>query len=224
MMAGTEPAQRPLLAIAHRAGNSIAGLRTALELGVDLVETDVHHYRQTLEVRHLKTLGSGLLWDRWQLVRRRDAVLPDLREVLAAMNGDARLMLDLKGVDRALAPAVAALLRAAAPEAPVAVCTQHWWMLDAFAGDPHVRLMPSAGSQRGLRRLRARLREHPADGVSIRLRLLTPQIVDELHRNAELVLAWAVDTPAELARARRLGVSGIISKNPSILREVLRSR
>ena len=61
-----------MLAIAHRSGNTVAGLRSALDLGVDLVEADVHAYRGRLEVRHLKSMG-GLpwLWDRGEIVHRR---------------------------------------------------------------------------------------------------------------------------------------------------------
>src|SRR4029079_6083948 len=57
------------LAIAHRAGNSLAGLHAANRLGVDVIECDVHHHRGRLEVRHLKTAGPlPFLWDRWELV------------------------------------------------------------------------------------------------------------------------------------------------------------
>ena len=108
-----------LLVIAHRSGNTIAGLRHALDLGVDLVEADVHAYRGVLEVRHHKTLGPTHLWDKWQLVRRDSLVGLELHQLLESMNDDSRLMLDLKGVRRALAPAVARQLRRDAPIAPI---------------------------------------------------------------------------------------------------------
>ena len=64
----TEP--RPLLAVAHRSGNTVAGLREALDAGVDLVEADVHAYRGRLEVRHHRSMGGlPFLWD-------RDGVVP----------------------------------------------------------------------------------------------------------------------------------------------------
>ena len=57
------------LAIAHRAGNSLEGLRTANALGADVIECDVHEHRGRIEVRHLKTAGPlPFLWDRGQLV------------------------------------------------------------------------------------------------------------------------------------------------------------
>lgn len=211
-----------MLAIAHRAGNDLADLRAALDAGVDLVEADVRLFRDALEVRHLKALGPHLLWDTWQVTRRRDTTLPQLREVLTALDGDPRLMLDLKGTTPALAVRVAALLRDVAPDVPLTVCTKEWAMLDQF--DPPVRLVLSASNRGQLNRLRERLRQRRAYGVSIRQRLLTPETVGELRGAAEHVLAWSVDTPQALAHARSLGVTGVISKDLTLLRQVVAAR
>jgi glycerophosphoryl diester phosphodiesterase len=216
---------RPLLAVAHRAGNNLADLRAALAAGVDLVEADVHLYRDALEVRHSKAIGPHLYWEPWnEFAWRRDLVVPELPEVLALAAGDPRLMLDLKGPSLAVAPRVAETLRTQTPGVPVAVCTKQWRMLDAFAGDPNVRRILSASDPLQLARLRARLRRERAHGVSIRLRLLTPPVVEELRRATGLVLAWPVDSEAALARAERLGVSGVISKNLPMLTRLVDSR
>jgi glycerophosphoryl diester phosphodiesterase len=219
-----------MLIIAHRAGNDLNELRGALNGGADIVEADVRYFRGTTEVRHLKTLSRWWLWDHpWELVRRRDATFPTLDDVLTDMDATevGRLMLDLKGVRRSLPPAVAALLRERAPGAPVAVCTRRWWMLDAFAADPAIRLVISAGSKRELRVLRQTLRRpvekwpgrRRAFGVSIRRTLLTRDVVEELHQHVERVMTWPVDTPAELAEATELRVSGLIGKNLALLRD-----
>jgi glycerophosphoryl diester phosphodiesterase len=209
---------RPLLAVAHRAGNNLADLRAALAAGVDLVEADVHLYRDVLEVRHRRAVGPHLYWEQWtEITLRRATAVPDLPEVLAVAAGDPRLLLDLKGPSLAVAPRVAAAVRAYAPGVPMAVCTKQWRMLDAFAADPHVRSILSVSDPIQLARLRARLRRERAHGVSIRLRLLTVPIVAELRRATDLVLAWPVDTEAALAHARDLGVTGVISKNLPML-------
>ena len=202
--------RRPLV-IAHRAGNDLGTLRSALDRGADLVEADVHAYRGRLEIRHHKTLGPWWLWERGELVRRRK--VPDVHELLAAAVGDPRLMLDLKGIHPRLAPKLAAVL----PDTTITVCTQHWWMLSAFRNRSNVRLVLSAGSRRGLRRLRSRLRRQATYGVCVHRRLLTPQVVTELRRSAEVVLTWPVDTADALAEARRLGVDGVIGKDLDVL-------
>jgi glycerophosphoryl diester phosphodiesterase len=213
-----------LLAVAHRAGNNLADLQAALAAGVDLVEADIRLFRGALEVRHHRTLGPHLLWDKWHLARRRDTELPELREVLGTLAGDPRVMLDLKGTDAALAPRVAALLREVAPGQPHTVCTKDWRMFAAFQGDPHVRQVFSASNRTQLNRLRALLRRQPAFGVSIRQRLLTPALVAELRGQVEHVLVWPVDTPEALDHARWLGVTGVISKDLSLLRQILAAR
>src|SRR6187549_2725532 len=96
-----------MLAVAHRSGNTVAGLRQALDAGVDLVEADVHAYRGLLEVRHHKNLGPAHLWDKWEIVPRTTFARIELVELLEEVGNDPRLMIDLKGVRRGLAPAVA---------------------------------------------------------------------------------------------------------------------
>lgn len=204
------------LVIAHRAGNDLATLRSALDLGADLVEADVHAYRGRLEVRHRKTLGPWWLWDRGELVRRRDVRLLEVRELLTSAGDEARLMLDLKGVHPRLAVRLATVL-ADLPDTRVTVCTQHWWMLSAFRDLPHVRLVLSAGSRRGLRRLRARLRRQSPYGVCVHRRLLTPDIVTELRLGTQVVFTWPVDTEHDLRDARRLAVDGLIGKHLAVL-------
>ncbi|WP_406054600.1 glycerophosphodiester phosphodiesterase [Kribbella sp. NBC_00889] len=202
------------LVVAHRAGNDLDTLRTALTAGADLVEADIHAFRRRLEVRHLKSLGPWWLWDQGIFVRRRDTHMLHLEGLLEAANGDPRLLLDLKGVH----PRLAKRLAAALPASTVTICTQHWWMLNAFRDRPHVRLVLSAGSRRALRRLRKRLRTRPAYGVCIHRRLLTPDLVTQLHRHAALVFTWPVDTDQALRHAHHLGVDAVIGKDLSLLR------
>lgn len=212
-----------LVTIAHRRGNTVDGMRAALEMGVDLVECDVHAYRGRLEVRHLKTMGVlPWLWDRGELVHRRRHRNLELAELIAALGDDHRLMIDLKGVHPRLAPAVARLIRESAPDRGLTVCTKSWWMLDAF--DVPVQRVLSAASRRGLARLRTRLARGAVHGVSVRRSLLTVPLVEELHRATDLVMTWPVDTPEALADARRLGVDAVISKNDDLLRSVVAGR
>jgi glycerophosphoryl diester phosphodiesterase len=211
-----------VLAIAHRSGNTLAGLREALDLGVDLVEADVHAYRGVLEMRHHKLLGPRHLWDKWEIVARRDFRQVELSQVVDEIGDDPRLMIDLKGKRPGLAPAVSELLRTRAPGVPFTVCTKEWEALDAF--DPAVRRVLSVSNRRQLAALRRRLALEPVYGVSVRLRLLTPELMAELRARTEVVMAWRVDTPEALAHARRVGVGAIISKNLDLLAGVIATR
>lgn len=217
-----------MLAIAHRAGNAVDEMSAAIDAGVDLVEADVRHYRGTLELRHKKTLGPRILWDYpWEFAWRGAASVPTVEDVLPELRDRAHIMLDLKGLRPALPWKLAHALRATG--VPITVCTRHWWMLDEFTDDRNVRLVLSAGNAWELRRLRTLIQRPPpiwpggrrAYGVSVKRRLLTPEIVAELHRNVEVVMTWRVDTVAEMDDARRLGVTGAIGKNAEVLRDLV---
>jgi hypothetical protein len=135
--------------------------------------------------------------------------------------GPTRLMLDLKGPSLAVVDEVAGLLRRTSPDLALNICTKQWRMLDAFADQPQVRQVYSAAHPVQLRALRARLRGQRVAGLSIHRRLLTPQIVTELKRATDLIMVWPVDTEAALEHARWLGVTGVISKNLTMLRRLV---
>jgi glycerophosphoryl diester phosphodiesterase len=218
--AGVTSRGEKLLVIAHRSGNSLTGLREALAAGVDLVECDVYAHRGRLEVRHLRSMGRlPYLWDTGVLLHRSAYEMVELPELVAALGGEARLMIDLKGLNPRLAPSVARLLRELAPTSALTVCTKNWWTLEAF--DLPVRRVLSASNRAGVARLRYRLARRPAYGVSVDRRLLTPAVVAEMRRSTDVIMTWPVDTPDELADARRLGVDAVIGKNLPLLQEVL---
>ncbi len=216
---------RPL-AVAHRAGNSLAGLHEANLLGVDVIECDVHAYRGRLEVRHLKTAGPlPFLWDRWELVSAAAPRL-GLDELLEAERRGALFMLDLKGRREVVGRDVADLLHRHAPDEPVLVCGRSWPSVDHVARSlPYVRSVLSARTGSELDALRHRLSRPdraPTYGVSAHVSLLGAPVVEELRRRVEVVMTWPVNTQAALDRVVGLGVNGVISDEPDVLREVLR--
>lgn len=214
---------RPL-AIAHRAGNSLAGLHEANLLGVDVVECDVHAYRGRLEVRHLKTAGPlPFLWDRWELASARAPRL-GLAELLAAAERGATFMLDLKGRREATGSAVADLVHVAAPGRPVLVCGRHWPSVERVAGHlPYASAVLSARNRAELVALVRRVRgaERPPYGVSVHRSLLDERVVSRLRERVEVVMTWPVNNRQALGQVLELGANGVISDEPDILREVL---
>ena len=224
------PVPHSVLAIAHRAGNSLAGLQQATTLGADVIEADVHSYRGRLEVRHLKTMGPvPLLWDKWQL---RSARAPRLflEELLAAAARGATFMLDLKGQQSATGEAVAQHLHEYAPDNPVLVCSRYWPALTPMEHLPWVRTIRSARTKTELSRL-LRHTEQPGVrrgyGFSVHRSLLNAQTVRALHRHQQVVMTWPVNDPATLAAVlpfRASGTIGVISDEPAILSRLLADR
>jgi glycerophosphoryl diester phosphodiesterase len=210
------------LAIAHRAGNSLAGLHEANQLGVDVIECDVHRHRGRLEVRHLKTAGPlPFLWDRWELASGFAPRL-GLSELLEAAEHGTTFMLDLKGRRTAAARSVAQLLHEEGHHAPVLVCGRHWPSVDVLARLPYVRPVLSARTRGELGRLQARVAQgDPPHGVSVHRGLLDRATVARLLRHVEVVMTWPVNDAATLHRMLDLGVNGIISDEPAVLAELL---
>jgi len=211
---------RPL-AIAHRAGNSLAGMHAARALGVDVIECDVHEHRGRVEVRHLKTAGPlPFLWDRWELVPASAPRL-GLEELLAADRHDITFMLDLKGRRAGAARAVARLLHQYAAGHPVLACGRWWPAVDALADLPYVRPVLSARNRLELGRLRQRLDARASYGVSVHRSLLDEGVVAALSARTSVVMTWPVNDLATLDRMVALGVTGVISDEPRVLASLL---
>jgi len=215
-----------VLAIAHRAGNSLAGLAEANDLGVDVIECDVHGHRGRLEVRHLKSAGPlPFLWDRWELVPASAPRL-GLAELLAADRHGTTFMLDLKGRNPTASRAVAGLLHEVGHSRPLLACGRWWPAVDGLARDlDFVRAVLSARTRGELLRLRRRLTTGPVPyGVSVHASLLDAGVVADLHRGVECVMTWPVNDQEVLEAVLAYGVSGVISDDPSVLAEVVARR
>lgn len=217
--------RRPL-AVAHRAGNSLAALREAATLGADVIELDVAAHRGRLEVRHARTAGP-LLVDGWRIRRgwgRRLQLADVLAEAADVAGPGTRLMLDLKGDDPRLGTAVAAAVHAEAPDRELIVCGRHWPSLAAFAEVPHALVAFSAGTRRELASLSALLADHARrspDAACVHRSLLTTDGVRRLHEHVTTVLTWPVNDVAALDAATAAGADAVITDESAILRRVL---
>lgn len=218
-----------VLAIAHRAGNDLSALQTAVELGVDVLEADVRVRGPHLEVRHSKHLRPlPVLWDTGpDGLELGPTWAPQLRlhALLAALEvGHPALMLDLKGPGK-VGARVADVVHAREPETPVLICSRWWPGVDAFADRPWARPVLTARNAVELRRLRRRVRGRRRPyGVSVHRSLLSPGVTAELREHVELVMTWGVNDVDLLNDVVDRGVNGVISDSGEVLRAVLEAR
>jgi glycerophosphoryl diester phosphodiesterase len=207
-----------LTVCAHRHGNDLTMLSAAESVGVDLVEVDIHLYRNELDARHEKTIGPvPLVWDR----RRRPSWNPPrqrLDEVLASAQPETTFYVDLKGWNRRLSRRVIAALDG---RAGYVVSARAWWLLAPFRSQQDVHVLRSIGAPWQLWWFRVWHGRTLSDGVSIRSDLLTAPVVADLKTRAQLVFAWGVSSHAHARELEQWGVDGVIVDSLDLARELL---
>ena len=227
------PASTPLYLIGHRGAaghepeNTLRSVEAALRLGVDAVEVDVHAVDGRLVVIHDERLerttnGRGRVdGHTFAALRALDAGggerIPTLDEVLDAVAGRAELVVELKGAGTA-AP-VAALLRsrgAATADAVVVSSFDHVELARLRDFLPGVRRGALvAGVPLGYASFAAALGAH---SVHLSAEFAPPLLIDDAHARGMAVWAYTVNHADEARRLRALGVDGVFSDVPEIVR------
>ena len=236
------------IAFAHRGGaeefpeNTLRAFRHAVSLGYTHVETDVHATADGVAVAfHDDTLdrvtdGRGVVGElTWSQLQRARVAGTDpivrLDELLEELP-DTRVNIDPKS-DDAVEPLIEVLLRLDAVER-VCVCSfsdRRTQRVRDRIGDS---LCVGAGP-RGIARLLAASARLPAVGsldyhaaqIPVRSRGLTlvrPVTVGAAHRHGIAVHVWTIDEPAEMRRLLDMGVDGIMTDRPAVLRDVMIDR
>jgi hypothetical protein len=174
-----------------------------------------------LEVRHLKTMRwLPLLYDRhpWRIAPgwTKRLLFPEL---LRSLDPGIGLMIDLKGDHERLPAAVIEAIRAGASMRKVIVCGQNWPLVDPFVGEDGVQAVHSIGRAT---QLEAFLRgDRRTEGISIHMRLLSPDVVASLKKRAPVVVTWPINTLAALRHVADCGVDGVTTDSMEILRAVV---
>ncbi len=235
------------LAFAHRGGasdapeNTMAAFEHAIGLGYRYLETDVHLTADGVllafhdDVLDRVTDRSGAIHElRWSEIRAARVggaePIPRFDELLDAWP-DIRVNIDPKN-DRAVEALAASIGRAGAVDRVIvgAFSDRRLARLRDLLGP---RLCTSLGP-RGVARLRAAgygvpAGSFPSPCVQVPVRHGAVTITDErfvrgAHRYGLQVHVWTVDDPVEMARLLDMGVDGIMTDRPEVLRQVLTDR
>ena len=237
------------LAFAHRGGaaagdeNTAEAFARAVALGFRYVETDVHATADGVPVvfhdasldRLTGTAGrvADLRWADLATLRVGGAgAVPRLDEVLAAWP-QIRFNIDVKA-DTATAPTVDVIRRGDAADRV---------LLASFSDARLARVRALAGPRVATSLGRgevARLRlsswvgtplRLPASAVAAqvptrhgRVPIVDRRFLARAHRLGLQVHVWTIDDPAEMGRLLDLGVDGIMTDRPEVLREVYATR
>jgi glycerophosphoryl diester phosphodiesterase len=238
------------LAFAHRGGaagaleNSMEAFERAIGLGYRYLETDVHATADgVLLAFHDRTLGR--VTDRQGHLRRLtygdiaqvriggSAAIPRLEDILGAWP-QVRVNVDVKDWP-AIGPLVETIRRTQARDR---VCVA------SFSDRRLARVRAALGpglctslGPLGVLRLRASsygrvLARAAATGVPCAqippragmLPIVDARLVEAAHRRGISVHVWTVDDPAQMNRLLDLGVDGLMTDRPEVLRDVLLGR
>jgi glycerophosphoryl diester phosphodiesterase len=232
---------------AHRGGaseapeNSLPAFQNAIDLGYRYLETDVHATADDVlvafhdEVLDRVTDRQGRIDELpWSEVARaridgREPI-PLLEDVLGTWP-DLRLNIDPKA-DTSVEPLIEVVRRTGAVDR---VC------IGSFSDDRIDRIRDALGPQlctgMGPNEFVGLIRAFDGEEVTFRSQaaqippqdhngrpLATPDLVEVAHRHGIVVHVWTVDDPDEMRRLLDIGVDGIMTDCPKVLREVFEER
>lgn len=235
------------LNIAHRGAsalapeNTIVAFERAVELGADAIELDIHLSRDgELVVIHDDTLdrttsGTGPVHARSiEELRRLDAGrwfgdgfagqrIPTLTEVLDRYAGKVSLALEVKagsilspGIEEKVA---AALRQHGAVEQAAVASFDHYALRRIKEIEPGLRTAALlVGRPVSLPTLVAPCM---ANGVALEASFVTRTDVDACHAAGIQLVVWVVNEPAQMRHFIGMGVDGIITDRPDLLRAIL---
>ena len=222
--------------------NSLAAFRRAVDEGYRYLETDVHltadgvlvAFHDAVLDRVTDATGpvAGATYARLREVRigGREPI-PTMAELLDACP-DARFNIDPKS-DAAVGPLLDLLHEARATDR-VCVGAFSDRRLRSVRGAGGPSIATSLGPREVARVLRAArfgrtVPPLPAVAAQVPLRfgripVTTPRFVITAHRAGLEVHVWTIDDPGQMERLLDLGVDGIMTDRPELLRDVLRRR
>ena len=222
--------ERPLFAaplrIAHRGGNTLRRLDRCGARGASTSSNSIIWlHRGRLDVRHAKSVGFlAVAAGRMVSCDRAGRAGCNSPTSSIPLQPGTRLMLDLKGSDANLPRMAMNLMAERRPGEPYLVSSRSEWdLLAPFRSLPHVLAIYSCGSRKALAEALHIARREGLPAVGAHRRRLSPQGVAELREHVPECFAWGVD---DRHRARELiewGVTGVISDNYEMLRNLGRS-
>lgn len=213
-------------ACGHAPENTLLSMRRALELGVDGFEFDIQMSRDGEPVViHDETLerttdGTGNVRDyTLKQLQSLDAgkgeKIPSLRDVFDLVDKRCRLFIELKAPD--CAGAVRDVMndyvkRRSWSYEQLFVCSFDHTQIAAMRGIQTCALI--AGIPVSLAQCAA---EANAMAFNPCIHHISRALVDDAHWRGLKIFTWTCNTPQDIAKARALGVDGIISDYPDLL-------
>ena len=218
--------------------NTLASFRSAIDLGVDLIELDVHRSEDGgLPVVHdhlldRTTNGSGFVRDHtmaelkrfdagsWKDPRFAAERIPSLDEVLALAKGKVGVAIEIKNLPlpyQGIEDAVVQAVRGAGMVGDVVVISFDHRSVKRIAElDPQI-LTGVLEASRPVDILRV-MDDAEADVFCPHWGSIEPETAEELHAAGKLIGVWTVDDAFSLAWSKALPANAIYTNKPRTIR------
>ena len=228
--------------------NTLESFRQAIELGADMIETDVRSTRDgvpvlvhngtldettngsgdisSLDLAELKKLDAGS-WKGNQFAGER---IPTLAEALEFTKGKINLSLDLK--DESVIPAMLDAVKNADMLDDVVICgccepqarkirklSKDFTIL--MNTDSKLDELAQKQDPRFAQEYIRRARKECLSALNVSYRYVTTDLIRRAHFQALPVWVWTVDNERDMKRLIRMGVDAIYTNKPGTLLEVL---
>ena len=217
-----------MLNIAHRGytrewpGNTLEAIEAAIMLGIDAVEMDVQEtgdgcfvlaHDATIEGR---AIGEITLPELMGIDVALGCRVPTLEEALDVCRGEVGVVLelkDVKSIGRFLE-----IVKGSGEEGRVGVCSFDPELLKKVRGaGSNLRMglivdVPPRDTVRALDDLRCEV-------IGVRAPHITASLVGRIHAAGRMVFGWGVEDAADVGRLAGLGVDGLVSDIPDVVRE-----
>ena len=224
--------------------NTIEAFEGALDLGYRYLETDLHRTRDGGNVRdyslaELRRLDPGHRFSpdggRTFPYRGKGCRIPTLEEALA-LHPRLRLNVEIKQRQPPMEAALWDEIERLDAADRLLVAAGHDALVHRFRALGGARWMPTSPGIRGVQRFWLgvqsglhRFERYPFDALQVPathagLPVVTEAFVAAAHRRSIRVHVWTVDEAAEMDRLLDLGVDGIMTDQPAVLREVFERR
>jgi glycerophosphoryl diester phosphodiesterase len=211
----------PLTRILHAAGNLRATLALAEHPAIDAIEADLWVRAGRAYAQHARPLGPLPFALGSRGLHRAAGDRVTLPELLAAVDGHAELVIDLRAWFGDPAPDVAAAVHRFPGRARLLVSCESWAIADRLrAWLPDVRVAYSVRSEGQLRRYVQGQLDGTMEPAALMVRhslLHTAAEVAGLRRWAPSLGAWTVDAPDRAAELAAWGVDSVTSNAVDVL-------
>jgi len=215
-----------MLKIGHRGAkgyateNTIASFQKAIELGVDMIELDVHLSKDGIPVViHDETIDrtthySGFV-NQFTAEFLQSIGVPTLRDVFDLVENRCAINIEIK-VFVATKPVLEVLKNTKFPQEKIIISSFNWDVLNVCHSEGE-NISLGFLTELSIEEALTFAKKINAYSINPYFKLLNPENVKDIHQNGFKVFPWTVNNPDDITFVKSLKVDGIISDFPDRL-------